>query len=52
MALAVDRDWDPLSSLKFWIYIVKRFFEKTGFENFGGGALFRFHPLAGLISPI
>jgi len=47
MAPAVDRHWDPLSSLKFWIYVVERFFEKMGFENFGGGALFGFHPLGG-----
>jgi len=28
------------------------FFEKKGIENFGGVALFRFHPLGGLPSPI
>jgi len=51
MAPAVDRHWDPLSSLKFWIYVVERFFEKMGFENFGGGALFGFHPLGGAPFP-
>jgi len=52
MAPAVDRDGDPLSSLKFWIYVVERFLEKMRSENVGGVALFRYHPLGGLPSLI